>query len=184
MTFKGDAIVNPANERCLGGGGLDGAISSAGGGSLAEARRELPEVTPGVRCPTGNAVITISGDLADTTPIKFVIHAVGPIFARDASEHILSDKPENMKARDLVEQAVINSLHVAAAEPKIRRIAFPIISGGIFANGRRSDAIYAVMDAFDKTLRPGSPMYGRFDEVVLYAFSADELKDIKRVYNS
>jgi O-acetyl-ADP-ribose deacetylase (regulator of RNase III) len=53
-----DAIVNPANERMLGGGGADGAIHRAAGPQLRAACYEVPEVRPGVRCPTGEARIT------------------------------------------------------------------------------------------------------------------------------
>ncbi|KAK2982418.1 hypothetical protein RJ640_026261 [Escallonia rubra] len=53
-----DAIVNPANERMLGGGGADGAIHRAAGPELRAACYNVPEVRPGVRCPTGEARIT------------------------------------------------------------------------------------------------------------------------------
>ncbi|XP_044462346.1 macro domain-containing protein VPA0103 isoform X3 [Mangifera indica] len=53
-----DAIVNPANERMLGGGGADGAIHMAAGPELVEACYKVPEVRRGVRCPTGEARIT------------------------------------------------------------------------------------------------------------------------------
>ncbi len=72
--WKGDAIVNAANERCLGGGGVDGAIHKAAGPKLLEACHALPEIRPGVRCPTGEAVITEGFGL----PAKFVIYTVGP----------------------------------------------------------------------------------------------------------
>lgn len=68
--FGGCAIVNAANERMLGGGGVDGAIHRAAGPALKAACRAVPEVAPGVRCPTGEARLTIGGDLT----ARFVIH--------------------------------------------------------------------------------------------------------------
>ena len=56
--WKVDAIANAANERMLGGGGVDGAIHRAAGVQLVEACRRVPEVSKNVRCPTGHARIT------------------------------------------------------------------------------------------------------------------------------
>ena len=50
-----DAIVNAANQVMLGGGGVDGAIHRAAGKELFNACLKVPEVRPGVRCPTGEA---------------------------------------------------------------------------------------------------------------------------------
>lgn len=68
-----DAIVNAANARLAGGGGVDGAIHRAGGPNImAETRRLYPG-----GCPPGSAVITSAGEL----PARHVIHAVGPIWS-------------------------------------------------------------------------------------------------------
>src|SRR3954465_8509605 len=67
-----DAIVNAANSRLAGGGGVDGAIHRAGGPTIKqETRRLYPN-----GCPPGSAVITSAGNL----PARYVIHAVGPFW--------------------------------------------------------------------------------------------------------
>ena len=71
-----DAIVNAANETLLGGGGVDGAIHRAAGPGLLGACKEIREVRPDVRCPTGEARVTTGFAL----PARFVIHTVGPIY--------------------------------------------------------------------------------------------------------
>ena len=54
-----DAIVNAANSRLAGGGGVDGAIHRAGG---PEIMRDTDDRYPD-GCPTGSAVISTAGKL-------------------------------------------------------------------------------------------------------------------------
>ena len=115
-TLAVDAIVNAANQVMLGGGGVDGAIHRAAGPELYEACLKVPEVRPGVRCPTGEARITPGFRL----PAKFVIHTVGPVY-RDG----LHGEPEKLAA------CYRNSLALAA-ENGCKSIAFPCISTGIY----------------------------------------------------
>src|SRR5437773_6824471 len=107
-----DAIVNAANEWMLGGGGVDGAIHNAAGQKLLEACRAVPEVRPGVRCPTGEARITPGFRLA----ARFVIHTVGPVWRGG----------DNGEA-ELLASCYARSLEVAVAN-NVRTIAFPSIS--------------------------------------------------------
>ncbi|MBA0751245.1 hypothetical protein Gogos_000184 [Gossypium gossypioides] len=107
--------VNPANPRMLGGGGADGAIHRAAGPELKEACYKVPEVQPGIRCPTGEARITPGFKL----PASHVIHTVGPIYD--------SDKDPKGSLRN----AYKNCLTVAK-ENNIKYIAFPSISCGVY----------------------------------------------------
>ena len=76
----------------------------------------MPEVRPGVRCPTGEARITPGFKL----PAKFVIHTVGPVY-RDGQH----GEPEKLAA------CYRNSLALAA-ENGCKSIAFPCISTGVY----------------------------------------------------
>lgn len=123
-----DAIVNAANQSLLGGGGVDGAIHRAAGRGLLDECRALPEVRPGVRCPTGEARITGGHRL----PARYVIHTVGPVWrGGDAGE------PELLAA------CYANALQLAA-QNAVASMAFPAISCGVFGYPHAAAANVAV----------------------------------------
>ncbi|MGD8563185.1 MAG: O-acetyl-ADP-ribose deacetylase [Desulfarculaceae bacterium] len=103
------AIVNAANSRLAGGGGVDGAIHRAGGPEIMEQCRKIGG------CPTGEAVITTAGRL----PADKVIHTVGPIY---------SGKPRDA---ELLASCYRKSLDLAAKNG-LRTVAFPSISTGAY----------------------------------------------------
>ena len=112
-----DAIVNAANPSLLGGGGVDGAIHKAAGPELLELCKRLPEQN-GIRCPFGEAKITKAGR-QNLSGIKYVIHAVGPIYQRER-------QPAKVLAN-----AYVNALRLAK-QHGCMSITFPAISCGVY----------------------------------------------------
>lgn len=107
-----DAIVNAANSRLAGGGGVDGAIQSAGGPAIMEdTNLRFPD-----GCPTGSAVESTAGNLS----ARFVFHAVGPIW-RGGKEN-----------EPVLLQSAYRKCLQLAADHDCQTIAFPAISAGAY----------------------------------------------------
>lgn len=104
-----EAIVNAANSRLAGGGGVDGAIHAAGGPEIMAECRRIGG------CPTGQAVITTGGKL----PAAKVIHTVGPVYR---------GRPDDAR---LLAACYTNSLELAARH-NLKSVAFPSISTGAY----------------------------------------------------
>lgn len=109
-TMKVDAIVNSANRRLLGGGGVDGVIHRVAGEELYQACLKLNG------CMEGEAKITEGFKL----PAKWIIHTVGPIYDN-----------ENGRGADMLKSCYMMSLYLAV-DHGIKTIAFPNISTGVY----------------------------------------------------
>jgi O-acetyl-ADP-ribose deacetylase (regulator of RNase III) len=110
-----DAVVNAANSSLMGGGGVDGAIHRAGGPTILAECKQLRATDWPDGLPTGKAAATTGGNL----PARWVIHTVGPVFA----------KSEDRSA--LLASCHIESLRVADGLGA-KTVAFPAISTGIY----------------------------------------------------
>lgn len=142
-----DAVVNAANRRMRGGGGVDGAIHRAGGPAiLADCVARFPD-----GLATGQAGWTTGGDL----PARWVIHVVGPNYSAGERD------------RSLLTSCYTNALRIAD-ELGARTVAFPLVSAGIYG-WPREDAV----DAAIETLR-ATPT--EVEEARLVAFSTDVLE--------
>jgi len=154
-----DAIVNAANERMLGGGGVDGAIHRAAGPGLLAECRGVPEIRPGVRCPTGEARITGGHDL----PARYVIHTVGPVWHGG-----------NRGEADLLVSCYGSVLSLAKTHG-IRSIAFPAISCGVYG--------YPISEACEIAVEETSRLLATStlpERVLLVAFS----EAVERAYRT
>ncbi len=154
-----DVVVNAANERMLGGGGVDGAIHAAAGPELVRACRAVPEVRPGVRCPTGEARITPAFAL----PARWVVHTVGPVWRGGCA-----GEPE------LLASCYSGALSLAA-EHGATSIAFPAISCGVFG--------YPIERAAEIAVRESAAFLARrpdFEAVLLVAFQDEVANSLRR----
>ncbi len=126
-----DAIVNAANSSLMGGGGVDGAIHRAGGPAILEECKQI--VSRQGRLPTGEAVITTSGNLK----ARHVIHTVGPVWHGGQS-----GEPE------LLASAYRQSLRIAVANG-LKSVSFPSLSTGAYGYPVRLAAAVALETVID-----------------------------------
>jgi O-acetyl-ADP-ribose deacetylase (regulator of RNase III) len=142
-----DAIVNAANSSLAGGGGVDGAIHRAAGPELVNASMALAP------CAAGDAVITLGFRLR----ARYVIHAVGPIWAGGA---------RNEEA--LLRSAYDRAFALAHEQGDVRSVAFPAISTGVY----RFPKQLAATIALDAMRRHESD----FERIVACVFDRENLE--------
>ena len=157
-----DAIVNAANSRLAGGGGVDGAIHRRGGPEIMrDTDARYPE-----GCPTGSAVASTAGRL----DARCVIHAVGPVWSGG-----------HRGEAELLAAAYRRSLELAVAQD-CESVALPALSTGAYRFPMDQAARIALSTARDFLERHGRPRLIRFvlfDEGAYGAFAA-ALEEMQR----
>ncbi|MBQ9921819.1 MAG: macro domain-containing protein [Clostridia bacterium] len=109
--IEADAIVNAANNKLLPGSGVCGAIYAAAG------REKLLKACSKIGfCETGEAVITPGFD----SKAKYIIHTAGPVYGKNPGLE-----------KNQLYNCYFNSL-MLARKKRLRSIAFPLISSGIY----------------------------------------------------
>ncbi|MDF0528875.1 O-acetyl-ADP-ribose deacetylase [Tsukamurella sp. 8F] len=146
-----DAVVNAANRRMRGGGGVDGAIHRAGGPAvLADCIARFPG-----GLATGDAGWTTAGDL----PTRWVIHTVGPNHRAGETD------------RSLLSSCYRRSLEVAD-ELGARSVAFPLISAGVYG--------WPLDDAIDTAVETLSTTPCAVEEARIVAFDTATFRLVER----
>jgi O-acetyl-ADP-ribose deacetylase (regulator of RNase III) len=152
---RADALVNAANQELAGGGRVDGAIHRAAGPEL------MAELRSRYRgCPTGSAVITGSGRLAEHG-VRWVVHAVGPVW-----------RGGGLGEEQLLRSTYGRSLDLAN-QAGARTVAFPAISAGIYGyplDRAASVALRAVHDGLAQARTVERAIFVLFGSEALGAF--------------
>src|SRR3954471_16560766 len=116
-TLEVDAVVNAANNRMRGGGGVDGAIHRAAGPGL------LSECAS--RFPSGLATGAAGWTTGHRLPARWVIHVVGPVYDGTGSNRhqLVSCYTSALEVADSL---------MASHELSSFTIAFPLVSAGVY----------------------------------------------------
>jgi len=127
--FCGDVLVNAANTLAIGGSGVDGIITEAGGPEMAKERYALHVLNrdTGERIPVGEARMTSAGG---KLLCKNVIHTVSPKF-RTASGKGKDAEMQNEQLRS----AYLEPLKLAT-EMGADAICYPLLGTGNFQGER------------------------------------------------
>jgi len=145
-TLALDAIVNPANVRLAPGGGADGAIRAAAGPELDRLLAKAGGLAEGAALVTPGFAL----------PSPWVIHTVAPVWP--------TGRPERDKVALLAQ--CYRSCVEAAAELRLRSIAFPAIGAGAYG--------WPITRAADIAISASSEAVARFatvERIVFCCFS-------------
>ena len=130
-----DAIVNAANNRMRGGGGVDGAIHRAGGRGLLQ---ECVE-----RFPDGLATGAAGWTTGHRLPARWVIHVVGPVYDGTGA-----NRPQLVSCYTGA-LAVADSLATDHGLSSFT-VAFPLVSAGVYG-WPKDDAVRAQVETLATT---------------------------------
>jgi O-acetyl-ADP-ribose deacetylase (regulator of RNase III) len=153
-TQQVDAVVNAANSRLRGGGGVDGAIHRAGGPAVLEDCIR--------RFPDGLGVGRAGWTTAGRMPARWVIHTVGPNWSA------------GQRDRSLLVSCYRAALSIAD-DLGAATVAFPAISAGIYGWPLADAARAAVETVVTAATSAELVRFVLFSDEVYDAFTAVEI---------
>ena len=159
-----DAVVNAANNRLMAGGGICGVIFRKAG------VYELQNACYNYKTPLkdGSAVITSAFKMNNA---KYVIHAVGPDFARTPNAF-----------KELFD-AYYNSLCVLM-QNNLHSISFPLISSGIFGGSLSNPVAESTKQCCRAYIKFIADYPDYNIDVKLCAFASVEMQQAQPVFDS
>lgn len=153
--LKVAVIVNAANSRLAGGGGVDGAIHEAAGYQELQA---ACAVFGG--CPTGEVRLTPGFNLA----AQAIIHAVGPVWGGGEQGEPAALRSCYRKAMEM------------ATKEGFESIAFPAISCGVYGYPHEQAVAIAVNEVLDYLAGDSTV------KKVIFCCSSEKMADLYRKY--
>lgn len=171
VDFSGDVVVNAANSKGIGGGGVDGAINDAGGQQLVDERRALPLIN-GVRIPVGEARMT---NAFGSLRCRYVVHAV----SADYNDMSVSEQEHDRN----VMRAYRNALLCAKPEgvqsssnAPLRSFGFSLLSAGVYCGSKALESVLDLgLQSIINTARPDQVVY-------MVAFTEEEHECLNRLF--
>jgi len=161
--FPAEAIVNAANRYLEHGGGVAYAIAKAAAGDASEyieiSKKAMREQLGKDFIEHGEVVVTPAMRL-EKYGIKYVIHTVGPYCGGKWGE----DKKQKLR------KAILGALR-KAEELRVKTIAFPAISAGIYGC-----PLEKVVKTFKETVGEFSKEARGVEKVYLVLYSSDTYK--------
>ena len=167
VNIKIDAIVNAANEKLLGGGGVDEIIHATAGPELKRKCKDFPILNAhGHRCQTGHCKVTDTKGCPDMK-CNYILHTVGP---RVENKNLMATYKGLL--RDCYENCLLNFL-----SNSVRSIAFPCISTGIF-NFPNEEAAHVALKAVRSWLETH---HAKIEQIVFCTYDDENFKIYQRL---
>jgi putative ATPase len=163
-TEQVEAIVNPANDHLVHGGGLAGVISRKGGPRIQQESYQWVKMHGPVT--HDKPAYTSAGDL----PFRYIIHVVGPVWGSGDEDRKLA--------------AAIHGSLSLATELKLKSLAIPAVSTGIFdfpVNRAARVTLQAIQDYFSTNTHSSLKLVRMvvFDDKAVTAFR-DAWKNLEK----